>query len=107
MEEKILTCYADSCMHNNNLKCQAGKILIGNPSATTTSEARCKIYEKGENNNFKSQLQEYLSETVEVRCSAKNCEYNNSKKCSAKELKINARTGSCETFIPNYKIIQS
>ena len=105
MEEKLLTCYADKCKYNSNLKCQAGRILVGNPSAMTTSEARCKNYEKGENNNFTSQLQAYLAETVEVRCTAKNCEYNNNKECKAKEIKINTRTGSCETFYPNYKIL--
>lgn len=105
MEEKILTCYADECVYNNNLKCQAGSILIGNPSAMTTSEARCKTYEKGENKSFQSQLNDYLSETVDVRCTAKNCEHHNSKMCKARELKINDRTGSCETFTPSHRIL--
>ncbi|MFR3072708.1 MAG: DUF1540 domain-containing protein [Paeniclostridium sp.] len=35
----------------------------------------------------------------------KNCKYNNSKECRAKEVKINTRIGSCETFTPNYRII--
>ena len=35
----------------------------------------------------------------------KNCKYKNSKEFRAKEVKINTRTGSCETFILNYTTI--
>ncbi|WP_455539142.1 DUF1540 domain-containing protein [Terrisporobacter sp.] len=101
MGNSSVVCKSTSCVHNNNLECTAGVIVVRGAHATKYSEAKCDTYvEEGGYgfDNFSSLYDSEKNLTDEIKCSAVKCKYNEDKNCTANQIEITAANASCATF---------
>lgn len=96
-----ISCKATNCVHNQSCHCMAGVINVKGKDATTVSETTCNTFvvEGGYSfDNLSSFHDDEKTKTENIKCSAKNCKYNENEKCYANEVEIIAANESCATF---------
>lgn len=101
MSNKTLFCLARNCSHNYDHECTAGYINVRGVSATNSQETTCSSF-WDDSVMFLSNLIKCGDKTdpQNIKCEAKNCKYNNDRKCEADNVVINSNYFSCETFDP-------
>ena len=101
MRSTSLTCQATNCVHNQSCDCMAGVINVKGLNATTVSEINCNTFvEEGGHSfdNLSSYNDDKKTLPEKIKCIAKNCKYNESERCNAKDVQILAANAACKTF---------
>lgn len=104
----ILTCGAESCIHNQNRLCCKGEICVGGNHAKCRDDTCCENYvlQRGgmaAKDSFSSSI-DHPSEYVSIDCEAASCVYNEHYKCVADRVDISGQGGTeekdtcCMTF---------
>lgn len=101
-----LMCNVTTCQHNRSDLCCKNGIKVGGQDAGASEYTKCEsFYEKSEaflNSN------ESPNPSMDVRCEAENCVYNQTGLCGAEIVSIaggpvsSAAKTECSTFVPKY-----
>lgn len=93
-------CNVESCASNQHGCCCRPSIKVSGSGAQNSAATSCGSYVP-KSNEFSNSVQ-YSSpnNSLDISCSATNCTYNESRKCSANEVNISCGcSGSeCDTF---------
>ncbi|RDU25276.1 DUF1540 domain-containing protein [Anaerosacchariphilus polymeriproducens] len=82
-----LECSVRNCLYNEENRCCKGEIKVGGDEANRTEETCCRSFVERARNVY-SNVSGQPSERLQVRCTAANCKYNDSWKCSASHIGI-------------------
>lgn len=83
----ILDCSVNKCVYNKEDYCCRGNITVGGEEANKSESTCCSSFQEQREGSFSNRNQNY-SPKINVACDAKNCVFNESKKCSADHIGI-------------------
>lgn len=96
-----VTCKATNCVHNDKTYCMAGAIVVKGPHALEMSKTACDTFvvEGGYGyDHLSSYFDNEQTKIEKIRCSAKNCVYNEDYACNAHCVQIMAANACCGSF---------
>lgn len=101
MKSTSLTCQATNCVHNQGCDCMAGVINVKGINATVVSDTNCNTFvEEGgySFDNLSSYNDDEKTIPEKIKCSVRNCKYNEEERCHANNVEIIAANAACKTF---------
>lgn len=93
----VLTCAATTCIYNKDKLCSKGDIQVTGEHATYSDATSCGSFvERGSSASNRAGDTGCGCSTIDVRCEACKCVFNEKKKCSADQITIEGRN-ACES----------
>ncbi|QNM06123.1 DUF1540 domain-containing protein [Qiania dongpingensis] len=98
-----LSCSAETCIHNSDKCCCKGEILVDGANAKCCSETCCASFDERVQGCCTNEY-ETPCHALSVECEAESCVFNESRKCTAKEISIaghgakNANHTECASY---------
>lgn len=94
-----LGCSVTSCAYNQSQCCCLPKIQVHGTHAENSHETCCHSYcTKSDAAAQNSAFQFTVPDTsLEVACTARNCQYNENNRCHAEQIDISGKGASCKT----------
>lgn len=100
-----LRCSVQNCAHNENNKCCCHSIDVGGRDAVEAENTCCEAYVDAKDYSSKNATCSPNCK-IEIRCDARNCEYNHAMNCTAEhiDVKISKDTVHGETECATFKV---
>ena len=101
-----ISCDVTKCEYNKDGGCKLNKIEVGTHDAKISDETRCESYvPAGHGASNSCGCRSDACDISEIKCSAKNCKYNDDGECEAKTIEISpCKTCGCgETECNTFK----
>lgn len=99
----LLVCSAQHCVYNTGMYCGKGDILVKGDHAKRACETCCSSFKEREVESVKSSIGT-PSQSIQVDCTACDCQYNEDKVCCADQIDITGASAcrceqtECSTF---------
>lgn len=101
----ILKCAATTCVYNKDLLCSKGEIDVMGEDAHNPKDTCCGSFrEKSSSGMTNSYSSKCGCTEIRIDCQARNCLYNENKKCTAGSIYVggsqasNSAETTCDTF---------
>lgn len=91
-----LNCSATTCVYNKQELCSKGDVKIGGPNAHQAGETCCESFQERMKDSMNNSMASGCGcENVSIDCAAKNCQFNDSCKCTAGGIQISGSQACC------------
>lgn len=95
-----LSCSATTCIYNKQELCSKGDVKIGGTSARQAQETCCESFQERMKDSMSNSMNSSMASgcgctNIAIDCEAKNCQFNESCRCTAGGVQISGSQACC------------